>query len=262
MSMTITVSAGNPGAVLIVIPGADLTDTEAWTLTGSAGYDSWNVRGGSGTGDGTTAVTLVDPACPVNVTVTYTLTVGDTTVTATTTRTYTGEDLIMSLDGGTVAHVLRTSAGSDTRQSARRFNVSAVPGATFPPLRLGVVAGAGGGSMQVETDSSNTETLRALLATNAPVVSLHNPSGCYDGCTIPLTEMIYITADRNDVFGQIVTNRRIWDLSYILVADPEPDYRVPVSTWGDMDAAGLTFGDVDALSLTWGDLDTLDWSTV
>ena len=262
MAMTITVDSGNPGKVLIVIPGADLTSGEAWTLVGSAGDDAWSVRGGSGTGDGATQVALVDPMCPVNATVTYTLTVGTTLATATTTRTYTGEDVICSLDGRSTVDVLRTADGGDPRATVRRYHVSEVAGAAYPPIRLAPVAGAGGGSMQVETDSANTTLLRALLAGNRPVIMLHNPDGCWTGCTVPLTQLVYVTGDRNDVLGSIVTHTRRWNLDYILTADPEPDYRVPLSTWDEFDAAGLTWDEFDALGLTWDEFDVTDWTTV
>lgn len=116
--------------------------------------------------------------------------------------------------------------------------------------------------MQVETDSANTTLLRALLAGNRPVIMLHNPDGCWPGCTVPLTQLVYVTGDRNDVLGSIVTHTRRWNLDYILTADPEPDYRVPLSTWDEFDAAGLTWDEFDALGLTWDEFDVTDWTAV
>ena len=263
MAMSVTVQAGDPGRELIVLPGADLTAGAAWSLVASYAGGSHAVRGGSGTGDGATQVALVDARCPLNVTVTYTLTVGATVTTATATRTYSGDDAITSLDGDTVVDVFRRAEGGDRREPEPRFHVSAVPGSRRPPMRLAPVAGDGGGSLLVETDSTNSGMLGDLISANRPVLVFHNPSVCgTTGCTVPLVDLAFITRASSDALGGTVTHSRDWSLSYLLAADPEPDYRVPLSTWDEFDAAALTWDQFDALGLTWDQFDLTDWSTV
>lgn len=267
MAMTITVGSGNPGKVLIVIPGTDLTSGAVWELRaewtdGLGAPRSYRVRGGTGT-PASAQVVLVDVAAPLNVVTTYRLLIdGATTQTATVTRTYSGDDVLLSLDGASAVPFLWESGGGDKREPERRFWASAVAGRARPPMRLDPVGGAGGGSLVAETSGAATTAMRALLDSNAPCHLLHNHAQCRTGCDIPETDIIYLTRASSDTVG--ITTHRRWSLSYLLIDDPEPSYAVPLSTWDEFDTAFATWTAFDAYfaGKTWDEFDRTDWSGI
>lgn len=264
MAITVTLQSGNPGKVLVTLPGADLTSGKAWTLTGATSDSEWDVAGGAGTGDGATQVVLVDAACPLNILTTYTLTVdGSVASTGTVTRTYSGWDAIMPLDASAACDFFRRVEGGDRREYEPRFWAVAVPGSARPPVRLAPVAGDGGGSLMAETDSTNTALLRSMIAANSPLYVFHNPTVCdTTGCTIPLVDLVIITRASSDVLHGLIPHSREWSLSYLLIDNPDPDYRVSLSTWGEAAAAVATWGEAAALAATWGAAELVDWTTV
>lgn len=262
MAITTSLGAGTPPPVLIVVPGTDLTAGAAWTLTASwSGGAGYTVRGGSGTGAGAQVV-LVDLAAPLNTVTTYTLTVaGAVSDTDTITRTYTGQDVLQAIDGTVAVDFRWLAAGGDRREPAVRFWASNVAGRSRPPIRLDPTPGDGGGSLLADTTGTGTAAMRTLIGT--PCYVLHNPANCtIPACDIPLTEMVLITRAPNDRSSRIDAAHRRWDLSYILIDDPDPDYRVPLSTWGEAAAAVATWGEAAALAATWGAAELVDWTTV
>lgn len=266
MALTITLGSERVPHVRIVIPGTDLTSGALWELwasytDGLGDVQSYRVRGASGV-PASAQVVLVDVAAPLNTTVTYSLTVdGTVTVTGTTTRTYTGRDVLQGVDGDEVVDFNWLAAGGDPREPVVRVHVTDVPGSPRPPARLAPVLGAGGGSILADTSGVDTAAMRRLLG--RPCYVLHNPSRCtIPGCDIPPSELVLITRAGNDRSDRIDAAHRHWNLEYLLIADPEPSYRVPVSTWGDAEGADLTWGEAATVAATWGAAELVDWSTV
>lgn len=268
MALTLSLGAGSLPPVRIVIPGTDLPSSDPWTLTASGADLAWQVRGGSGTGAGAQVV-LVDTLAPVNVTLTYSLTVaGTVTQLDTITRTYAGvggdgfgRDAVADLTGSTVAGVRRLP--SDRRQGERRFHASSVAGSRYAPLRLDPVAGAGGGSLTVASVGAQTTALRSLLDGNGLLAYYHDTSRCdLPGCPLPAVEILYVTSESSDVGDRRDVGEREWSLGWLAQADPEPDLVVPVSTWDAIDAADLDWDAIDALTLTWDEWDALDVTTI
>lgn len=245
-------------AVSGVLPAGRVVTVSGQSVDGAF---SWPVRGGVFVADGGQVI-LVDVAAPINIPVTYSAVWdGGEVSTSPVVRTFQGHEAVVSLDGGTVVGALRLKSGGDAREGERRFHTSAVPGRRRPPVRLGPVAGDGGGSMLLETSSDDTAAMRGLLARNLPVYVFHNPARCKVAeCDLPLVDLVYVTGDGNDRSAAVQKAHRRWSLSYLLVDDPDPDYRVPLSTWDMFDAAGLLWGDLDALGLTWDEFDRTDWS--
>lgn len=262
-TLVASVGGGLLGSVRVVIPGAELPSGSPWELRALSTGVEYVVRGGSGVGSGEQVV-LVDAAAPLNTTTTYQLYVdGTPTAYVDVVRAYSGRHAIVSVDGGVVADFGWTARGGDARSGGRRFHASVVPGRSRPPLRLDPVAGAGGGSLEAETEGESTTALRTILASNGPAYLFHNEGICrIPGCDIPQVELVYFTSDGNDRTGHIDRAVRAWGLSYILVDDPEPDFRVTLSTWDDVDDAGLTWAQMDALGLDWDAYDRTDWSQV
>lgn len=268
MALTISLLSGDLPPVRIVIPGADVPASDPWTLTASGAGLSWQVRGGSGTGAGAQVV-LVDTLAPVNVTITYSLTVaGTVTQSGTITRTWSGtggdglaRDAVADLLGSTVSGVRRLP--SDRRSGERRYHASRVPGSRYLPLRLDAVAGAGGGSMSVASVGSATTALQTLLDGNGLLAYYHDTSRCdLPGCPIPAVEILYVAGESSDIGPRRDVGEREWSLEWLAQADPEPDTSVAVSDLDDLDAAGLDLDALDALTVTWDEWDALDLSTI
>jgi hypothetical protein len=266
MALTITLGPQTVPHVRVVIPGTDLTTGTLWELwaswtDGLGDTQSYRVRGGSGA-PASAQVVLVDVAAPINTLVSYQLYIdGTVTVTGATTRTYAGGSAIVAADGSGSADFTWLAAGGDRREPGIRFHASDVSGRRRPPIRLAPVPADGGGSLLADTTGGNTSALRALAGKVCHL--LHNPAACHvPDCDIPLTETVLYTSMDSDRSERIDAAHRRWSLAYLLVDDPEPDYRVPVSTWDEFDAAGLTWDEFDALGLTWDEFDRTDWTTV
>ena len=251
---------GTPQRAQIVIPGTDLPVGASWELAWSVRGFTGVPRGGSGVGTGEQVV-LVDAGCPVGAPVTYTLRVsGVTTSSVTVTRMFGGGSILADLSAETIVNF--GWYVDDPREGARRVHVSDVPGSRRPPLRY-AAPGDGGGSLTAVTSRPATDRMRALLASGEPLLLLHNLADCQiPGCDVPPSEMVYVTSDGSARTGGVDVAERAWALSYLLVADPEPGWREPTSTWDDLDAAALTWNQVDAKSLTWDAFDRTDWSQV
>lgn len=256
----VTVLAGTPGRVQIVIPGADIPTGSVWDITWEQDGHTGAPRGGSGVGAGEQVV-VVDAAAPVGGTVVYTLRVGGSvSSTASASRPFSGGSILADLTGETIAAF--SWQGDDPREGLRRFHVSDVDGSRRPPIRY-APAGDGGGALVAATVRPHTDTLRALLTSGEPLLLLHNADECdVPGCDVPPSEIVYITADGNSRGGRWGAAERLWSLSYVLAPDPEPGYRASTSTWDDLDAAALTWDTLDSMALTWDGFDRTDWTQV
>lgn len=265
--MIVSLGSERVPSVRVVLTGADLTAGLPWSLLASyvdgLGQSvSYRPRAGSGVGAGSQVV-LVDAAGPIRKPVTYRLTVGGVVkATATITRTSPASDVMVSLSGGVAVGFTRTAAGGDRRGSDRRFHASEVPGSRYAPLRLGPVAGAGGGSFVASTEGVDTALMRSLMDANTPCYVLHSCS--LDDCDVPLVDLVYVTGDANDRGAG--TAPRLWSLTYVAQADPEPDTLLGISTWDAFDAAwsGKTFDQLDAFFVgkTFDVFDLTDWATL
>lgn len=265
--MIVSLGSERVPSVRVVLSGAELTNGQPWSL--SASYTdglgetvTYRPRAGSGTGAGSQVV-LVDAAAPIRTLVTYRLTVGTAVVaTSTITRTSPAADVLVSLSGGLAVGFRRTAQGGDKRGTDRRYHASEVPGSEYPPLRLGPIAGAGGGGFVAATEGADTAAMRKLMRPNGLCYVLHSCD--LADCDLPLVSLIYVTSDANDRGAGVAP--RLWQVSYLLAADPEPDALLSVSSWDAFDAAwaGKTWAQFDAYMAgkTWDQFDLIDWSTV
>lgn len=265
--MIVSLGSERVPSVRVVLSGAELTAGQPWSLLASytdglGEAVTYRPRAGSGTGAGSQVV-LVDAAAPIRTPVTYRLTVGTAVVsTSTITRTSPASDVMVSLSGGVAVGFRRAAQGGDRRGSDRRYHASEVPGSRYAPLRLGPVAGAGGGSFVASTEGVDTALMRSLMDANTPCYVLHSCS--LDGCDVPLVDLVYVTGDANDRGAGVAP--RMWSLTYLAQADPEPDTLLGISTWDAFDAAwsGKTFDDFDAFfaGKTFDLFDLTDWATL
>lgn len=199
----------------------------AWELHGTTADGEWLVASGTSTGY---EVVTADPWAPLGVPTSYRLTYGSTVETdGPVMRHYTGESAITDLTGRTVVNFRWMRAGGDPRSGERRAHFSRVSGSAHMPARLDPVAGMGGGGLQAQTMQPSTDTFRALLASNRPLILLHNRSRCeVPGCDTPAAQTVYFTGDDNDRSARTDAAHRVWDLPYRILPSGVRDGVVPV----------------------------------
>lgn len=260
--MAVSISAillsGSPAPVQVVVSGVPAG--EPYEVRGQFGLDSWPIPGGRGVSDGAQVV-LVDSRAPLRSAVTYTVMVG--TVTATSqpvTVPYPEKYVIQSLDGRQkVGFVWRDNGlPRDPYIDNAAFPV---PGRRRPPIRF-APGGDGTGALEIRADRHNSEALHELLMEGRPLVVRT------DGQVRDLkpVDIIMPTAAPSALFegdGGIST-QRIWQLSYLLVDDPEPDTVLGAATWDQFDEiyAPSTWDQFDAewATQTWDQFDAEDWA--
>lgn len=248
-----------PGGIGVVVDTSQMATGGTYRVTGSTPDGlTWPVRGGVGTVTGQ-QLTLVDVMAPLNTQLIYRVTDGVGEWSAyQVVRPHTGWHVLESLDGLIVVDVLRRDDGDERSPGVRQvtFDISGVP---FPAVRYDR-ATAGSGAMKVRTNSPHSARLQSLVDAGRPFVALHNPKKCpLPECDVPLAQLVLLTGASNRLAPRRDRAEREWDLSYLLVADPEPNTVVPVTTWDEWDAyeAGRTWATVDADVLTWDQDDRL-----
>lgn len=229
----------------------------SWALTGGAGGWSWPVAAGVSDGG---EVVLSDPWAPLGIPSTYTLQHGGTQEqSGPVTRVWAGESALTDLSGRTVVDFRWMAAGGDPQEGVRRGSFLDVPGERLPVPTYASAAGVGGGALVAQTTMPGTGTMRDLLATDGPVILLHNEAACQiPGCDIAPARTVYLTRDDNDRTGHTSAATRAWSLSYRHVPAPH-GYLPPVVTVADVAAH---FGTVQALTdsgLTVAQLRRGDW---
>lgn len=246
-----------PQAVQIEITG--LTAGQTVTVTGSAGEHTWTVRGAHATTVTGSVLRLTDVATPLNAPITYTVELGGVAYTAgpITVPYSAGRMVLQSLDGRTVI-ACRWLDNADPRDLRQRAAISAIPGRSVPVVRGDVI------SMQtrrlaVRTAPAATAALEQHFATVGGDLLLRSVPPLRDFSPVAF---LRVTASTHELFG--AEGDRRWDLSCVVIDDPEPDMVVPVSTGDDFDAAwaGLTWDDFDAemSGLTGDEFDGIDWT--
>lgn len=249
------VGAVTPKAVQVAISG--LTAGQAIVVTGAAGGYTWRVRGGSGVATGAQLV-LTDAAAPINVPVTYTVTVdGQDFAAGPITVPSVHDYVLQSLDGRVVVP-FEFHGHEDPRDLALRSTLLQVPGRTTPVVLWDVAAGESG-QWDIRTTPTATQALLDQLTDRGPVMLLRTDGSIYDQ---PAVQYITITSASRTRFA--FDGQRLWSLGFVVIDDPEPDQVLPTSTGADFDAAwaGRTGADFDAewAALTWADFDRTDWT--
>ena len=250
---------------IIVASTASIPTDSTWTLTGSSGDTSWPVRGGSGVWAGE-QVAMLDPMCPVESDVAYTLrwvtpagAIGQQSA-GPIRRHGVGSMLVTSLDGRRMVRV--TVRGDDEQGESARIQRFDIPGSRRPVLRLDAVSGATGGTAEWSTRGGDTALLVALMQENRPLISLHDPTVCeIPGCDIPPVRLLMPLSNRRARSARRDAAWRDWQVPWLESDDPTPDQRVMPSIWDEFDAVGLTWDQLDALSLTWDQFDLMAWAT-
>lgn len=211
---------------------------------------------------------LLDALAPLNVALTYTLTVAGSAVDSdTVTRTYAGVggdglalDVVSDLTATTHAGVRRVRGYR--RGGERRWHASEVAASRYRPIRRDPVAGVGGGSATVATVGVHTDAMQDVLDRNAPMIYLHDTSRCdLLGCPVAPVAIWYVTRESSDVGERVDVGEVEWSLEYALTTHPDPD-TILGSTWDEFDAAALTWDALDALALDWDEFDAMDWGSV
>lgn len=252
------VDSGAPAPVQIVFRALA---GEEYVVTGSALGSTWPVPGGVGVADGSQVV-LVDNRSALNVPVVYTVTIGGVPYQAApVTVALPGVKVaLQSLNGRTSVILDDFHANGMPRETEVNAHVSRVPGRFRPPVRY-ATGGAGGGAYRVRTDRAGSEAMWTLLEAGRPII-VRTDGNVRDH---PAVEIVLITAAPSSLFeaydretGQM-SDGRVWDLSFLLVDDPEPSARLSLWSWDQIDELGLTWDQVDALGLTVDQAETYDW---
>ena len=247
-------SATAPRPVQVNITG--LTIGQAYTVTVSAGGWSRVVQGGAGTASATQLV-LVDVATPLNAPLTYTVVHNASTVSTVSAVTvaYSGDALLQSLDGQTVAG-FDWQDNEDPREQSPRAAFFRPAGRSRPIMHYDV-AGDESGEIVARTEVADGVALRELIRQGAPVL-LRSDVGMRD---IDPVEVLGIrSAPRVLIppFG----GRREWSLSYTLVSD-EDDTPLVMVTLDHLNTyyAGQTLADINTqwAGLTFADMNAFDW---
>lgn len=253
-----------PPRVVITSTAAIPTGSE-WTLTGSSGESMWSVRGGSGVWAGE-QVAMLDPMCPVEVDVSYTLrwvtpggVVGTETV-GPVVRSAAGLMAVTGLDGRRIAAVRIDPSWTDEVTVTARYKRFDIPGSSRPVLRLDTVPDAVEGTAQWHTIGTDTQTLVSLMGQNVPLIMLHDTAHCpLSQCDVPAVRLVMPLSSKRSLGARRDLAERDWQVPWLEVDDPTPDQRVMPSTWAEFDACGLTWDQLDALSLTWDQFDLMAW---
>lgn len=206
-------SATAPRPVQVNITG--LTIGQVYTVTVSAGGWSRVVQGGAGTAAATQLV-LVDVATPLNAPLTYTVVHNASTVSTVSTVTvaYSGDALLQSLDGQTVAG-FDWQDNEDPREQSPRVAFFRPAGRSRPIMHYDV-AGDESGKILAETSGGGTTALRELVRVGAPVL-LRAEVGLRD---LDPVEVLGISAAPRKLVGA-VGGLRQWELAYTLVSDED-----------------------------------------
>lgn len=248
--------AVEPRSVRLSISG--VTAGQSFTVTGSAGGFTWAVRGGSGAVPSTGTVILTDAASPLNVAITYTLTLEGVPYTAgPITVPYDGRYVLQSLDGRTVVP-FRWHDNRDPRDQRMRTSVLEIPGRSTPVVRWDVSAGQSR-RLVIRTTPAATRVLLDRLNTHGPVLLLRTDGTLRDFAP---ASYLALTAAPDQLFG--VEGERLWSLSVEVIDDPEPGTILASATWDDFDAvyAPATWDDFDAewADADWDEFDRTDWT--
>lgn len=256
VSISASVSAVTPPApVIIVVTGVGVG--VAYRISGStAGGYTWDVNGGTGSGTGD-QITVADILTPINVDVTYSVTVG-TTVTSTASLIVPSPEFVLqSLDGREVFTDVIVADSDFSREFGPRVNKFEVPGRSRPLTHYDSVMD-GTGSFRLVTEGAATTALMTLLRSGAPVV--YRQSGVRD---LPPAEVVQFESIKS---SSPVGTVREWDLSYVILDHPQPGVAAFASTWDTFDTiyAGSTWTAFDAewATLTWDTFDAFDWSGI
>lgn len=252
------VGSGVPQDVQIVIPG--LTAGQVYHVEGTAGAFTWTVRGGKGISDGTTLI-LGDTQTPLNVPITYRVTVNGVLVWASEQITVpaAGKFVLQSLDGRNTAAPSLMSNGLPRSLDIRSASF-AIPGRARPVIRMDTT-GDGGGNLLLDTTGSETSDLYDLLAAGRPIV-IRTDGDVRDMAPVDVVLVTDASSVLTDARIQDGDTRR-WTLTYLLIDDPDPSAILALSTWDDFDAvyAGQTWAAFDAqwAGSTWDAFDRFDW---
>jgi hypothetical protein len=249
-----------PQAVQIAI--GNLTPGQTLTVTGSAVGQTWTVRGGAEQTVTTERVVLVDVATPINVPITYTVTIETFAFPADPIMVpYTpGRSVLQSLDGRT-AFPIAWHDNADPREPRLRSNIIDVAGRPDPVVRYDLSSGESS-QMLVRMTGATSDALRSRLRTHGPMLLLR-ADGSIPG--LPLAVYLMITRSPSARFG--TTGERIWTLDVIIVGDPEPTTpRASIAVPEDFDAVYAavtpeTF-DTEWVGATAEGFDLIDWTTL
>lgn len=249
----ITATVLQDDRVAVAVDTSALTAGQDFRVTGSTpdGF-TWQVRGGLGQVAGGQLL-LIDALAPLNTPLVYTYASGQVSYSSVAVSLpSTRLNRLTSLDGLITAN-LRWMVDGARRGKTTRAAVFPIPGVEFPAVRYDR-ATAGGGRITASTAGADTATLDALVDSGR-AVSLRLAQPIHG---IPLVCHLVIQ-DAPNYLPSAGRDVRQWDLSYLLVADPEPGTLIPVTTWDEWDAfeAGRTWADVDADGLTWDEDDRL-----
>jgi hypothetical protein len=247
----------SPRTVQVVVSG--LTSGTAYSVQGESEGRTWPVRAGTGTAS-SSQIVLPDLAAPINVPVTYTAFHGTETATsAPITVNYPYSAVLQSLAGDMSVPMDLRDNGLPRRPSFRH-STFAIPGRRNPVVHYDIPSGMGG-EFRVNTDGAETQTLDALLGAGAPLLVRT------DGGVCDLEPVIFVLIT-DAPSSLLVGTRRRWELSYLVIDDPEPNTLVGLPTWDDFDASYtsdpvLTWDSFDAewAGSTWNDFDVFDWAT-
>jgi hypothetical protein len=249
-----------PQSVQIAMAG--LTPGYTVLVTGQAGSYTWTVRGGNGTTITADQLILTDAATPLNIPVTYTVSIEQNPFTAgpITVPYLTDTHVLQSLDGRTVVP-FHWFDNDDPRVPRMRSRVFEVAGRTTPVGRFDVSAGESG-ELSIRTTATGTAALLSHLQTAGPNLLLRTDGTVRD---LPAVAYIFVMgAPRKLWAGVEDRTARVWTLDFEVITDPEPDQILPTSTWADFDAAWVgrtsTEFDTEMFGVKSTDFDRIDWT--
>lgn len=262
-------TSGQPRPVQVLV--WDVAEGDEYVVVGVAPDGrTWPVPGGVGFGTGE-QIRLIDNRGPVNVPVSYRLTVGTQTVSSETVpaipwKPVAGEDryLLQSLSGSIVVPIMAWQDNELPREIPVRSTEFAIHARRRPVVVLQAAA-YGTTGVQLVLDRPASEKLDEILALGG-AICLRTTGNERD---LPPTDLAVITEASSVLWGDVVRDgvmsaRRLWDLTLTWIDDPEPSTVPTVYRVDEVDTllAGMTVDEVDAMlgDLTVDEVDAFDWA--
>lgn len=263
-------SSGQPRPVQVL--AWNIAEGSAYTVVGvTADGRTWAVPGGVGVSDGE-QLRLIDNRAPVNVPISYRLTVGPQTVTSEvipavpwSPPSAESRYLIQSLSGSIVIPIRAWQDNDLPREIPVRSTEFAIHARRRPVVVLQPAA-YGTTVVQLVLDREPSERLDEILGLGG-AICVRTQGRERD---LPPTDLAVITEASSALWGDVdpmsgeMSSRRLWDLTLTWIDDPEPSTIPTVYTVDDVDAllAGMTVDEVDAMfsDLTVDQVDAFDWA--
>lgn len=232
MAVTLTatlLSAADPRPVQIALNGT--TTGQAYEIVGTtADGGVWPVPGGRGTSAGSQII-VIDNRSALNTPITYSAVVDGATYTAAAVTVSGPIAVLQTIDGQLVVAVDVASV-TEARAGETRSALYEIAGRPDPAARLDVPS-SDTYSWELETEGTDSVTMRQILATGLPVVRRLSP-GMRDFDAVVLG---IVTGKKDELLSGGLDTWRRWSLTVREIRDPQPSTALVAFNWDDFDEA-------------------------